>query len=77
MKIGVSAFAWTAEFGASHLHLLPKVREHGLEGFEIPMFDPGPPLSPRFVGHSNRQTSSAPFAPHFLPASIPLVQTLR
>jgi D-psicose/D-tagatose/L-ribulose 3-epimerase len=46
MKIGVSAFAWTAEFGASHLHLLPKVREHGLEGFEIPMFDPGtPPVS--------------------------------
>jgi D-psicose/D-tagatose/L-ribulose 3-epimerase len=40
MKIGVSAFAWTAEFGASHLHLLPKMRDHGLEGFEIPMFDP-------------------------------------
>jgi len=40
MKIGVSAFAWTTAFGASHLHLLPKVREHGLEGFEIPMFDP-------------------------------------
>jgi D-psicose/D-tagatose/L-ribulose 3-epimerase len=40
MKIGVSAFAWTTEFGASHLHLLPKVRERGLDGFEIPMFDP-------------------------------------
>ena len=40
MKIGVSAFAWTTDFGASHLRLLPSVREHGLDGFEIPMFDP-------------------------------------
>ena len=40
MKIGVSAFAWTTEFRASHLHLLPSIREHGLDGFEVPMFDP-------------------------------------
>jgi len=40
MKIGVSAFAWTTNFRTSHLHLLPKVREQGLDGFEIPMFDP-------------------------------------
>ena len=40
MKIGVSAFAWTTQLGPSHLELLPKLREKGLEGFEIPMFRP-------------------------------------
>lgn len=40
MKIGVSAFAWTAEFDPSQLDLLLKIRENGLTGFEIPMFDP-------------------------------------
>lgn len=40
MKIGVSAFAWTTKFGRSHLDILSGVREHGLDGFEIPMFDP-------------------------------------
>ena len=41
MKIGVSAFAWTADFNESHLDLLPQFRDHGLVAFEIPMFDPG------------------------------------
>lgn len=40
MKIGVSAFAWTTKFTNAHLGLLPALREHGLDGFEIPMFDP-------------------------------------
>ena len=40
MKIGVSAFAWTTRFNETHLSLFPKLREHGLEAFEIPMFDP-------------------------------------
>lgn len=40
MKIGVSAFAWTADFKESHLDVLPKLRDHGLSVFEIPMFDP-------------------------------------
>jgi D-psicose/D-tagatose/L-ribulose 3-epimerase len=40
MKIGVSAFAWTTQLNQSHLDLLPKLREQGLDGFEIPMFDP-------------------------------------
>jgi D-psicose/D-tagatose/L-ribulose 3-epimerase len=40
MKIGVSAFAWTTKFTRSHIGLLPKIREQGLDGFEIPMFDP-------------------------------------
>ena len=40
MKIGVSAFAWTTNLAPRHLDLLPKLREQGFDGFEIPMFDP-------------------------------------
>ncbi|MGO9340072.1 MAG: sugar phosphate isomerase/epimerase family protein [Terracidiphilus sp.] len=40
MKIGVSAFAWTTKLDRTHLNLFPSLREHGIEGFEIPMFDP-------------------------------------
>lgn len=40
MKHGVSAFAWTAKFGRSHLRLVPLVKEMGFSGFEIAMFDP-------------------------------------
>jgi len=40
MEIGVSAFAWTADFRESHLDLIPGLRQHGLTAFEIPMFDP-------------------------------------
>lgn len=40
MKIGVSAFAWATRLSDLHLGLLPKIREQGLDGFEIPMFDP-------------------------------------
>jgi D-psicose/D-tagatose/L-ribulose 3-epimerase len=40
MKIGISAFAWTSEFKSSHLELLPAMKELGLNGVEIPMFDP-------------------------------------
>ena len=40
MKIGVSAFAWTASFTESHLRLLPQVRDYGFSAFEVPMFVP-------------------------------------
>ena len=40
MKIGVSAFAWTTRIERRHLDLLSSLGEHGLDGFEIPMFDP-------------------------------------
>lgn len=40
MKVGLSAFAWTSDFGVSHLELLPMIRELGLQGVEVPMFDP-------------------------------------
>jgi len=40
MKIGVSAFAWTTRIEQSHLDMLAGLGEHGIDGFEIPMFDP-------------------------------------
>jgi len=40
MKLGVSAFAWTAKFDRSHFRLVPLVKEMGFSGFEIAMFDP-------------------------------------
>jgi D-psicose/D-tagatose/L-ribulose 3-epimerase len=40
MKIGVSAFAWTTRFTSRHLSLLPSIREHGMQCFEIGMFEP-------------------------------------
>lgn len=40
MKLGVSAFAWTAKFDRTHLRLVPLIKEMGFSGFEIAMFDP-------------------------------------
>lgn len=40
MKLGVNMFIWTAEFTPSHLSLLPRIKEHGFDGVEIPLFDP-------------------------------------
>lgn len=41
MKLGISAFAWTAAFGMQHIGLLPRIKEMGFDAVEIPMFDPG------------------------------------
>jgi D-psicose/D-tagatose/L-ribulose 3-epimerase len=40
MKIGVSAFAWTSDFSEKHIELLPGIREAGMQGVEVAMFDP-------------------------------------
>ncbi len=40
MKLGVSAFCWSSTFDESHFHLLPQLRAHNLEAFEVPIFDP-------------------------------------
>jgi len=37
MKVGVSAFAWSTTLNKSHLNMIPRLRDHGLDGFEIPM----------------------------------------
>lgn len=40
MKIGVSAFAWTSKLDRRHLELLPTIKEMGIDGFEVSLFDP-------------------------------------
>jgi D-psicose/D-tagatose/L-ribulose 3-epimerase len=40
MKLGVNTFIWSAEFTPAHLSLLPRIREHGFDGVEVPLFDP-------------------------------------
>jgi D-psicose/D-tagatose/L-ribulose 3-epimerase len=40
MKLGVNMFIWTAEFTPAHLHLLPRLKERGFDGVEVPLFDP-------------------------------------
>lgn len=40
MKIGISAFAWTARFTDAHLKLLPEIRSMGFRALEVPMFNP-------------------------------------
>ena len=40
MKLGVSAFAWAGKMEPWLLDLLPAIRNLGMDGFEIPMFDP-------------------------------------
>jgi len=40
MRFAASALLWTPAFGPSHFGLLPGIREHGFDGFEIAFFDP-------------------------------------
>lgn len=40
MKFGVTTYIWAAEFNASHLHLLPRIKEAGLDGVEVSLFRP-------------------------------------
>ena len=38
MKFGVTTYVWTLEFTPSHLALLPRIKEGGFDGVEIPFF---------------------------------------
>ncbi|HTM48401.1 MAG TPA: sugar phosphate isomerase/epimerase [Bryobacteraceae bacterium] len=40
MKFGVNVFIWTESFDKSHLPLLPRIREAGFDGVELPLFTP-------------------------------------
>jgi D-psicose/D-tagatose/L-ribulose 3-epimerase len=40
VKIGISAFAWTARFTDIHLKLLPEIKSMGFSALEVPMFNP-------------------------------------
>jgi D-psicose/D-tagatose/L-ribulose 3-epimerase len=38
MKFGVNTFIWTGEFGPANLALLPRIKDAGFDGIEIPIF---------------------------------------
>lgn len=38
VKFGVNLLIWTANFDASHLSLLPRIRAAGFDGIEVPMY---------------------------------------
>jgi D-psicose/D-tagatose/L-ribulose 3-epimerase len=40
MKFGVNTFLWGMEFGTAELPLLPKLRDAGFDGVELPVFEP-------------------------------------
>jgi D-psicose/D-tagatose/L-ribulose 3-epimerase len=40
MKYGINAFLWTAGYTPADEALLPRIREAGFDGIEIPIFDP-------------------------------------
>jgi len=75
MKIGVSAFAWTSRLKPAHAALVAKVREQGLDAFEVAMFDPAdlPVVELRQAFAANDLAStSAPFFPRESIPSAPI-----
>lgn len=40
MKFAVNALIWTTEFDHRSFGLLPQLRQHGFDGFEVPVFEP-------------------------------------
>ena len=40
MKFAVNTFIWAAEFDKSQLPLLPRIKEHGFDGVQVPLFRP-------------------------------------
>lgn len=40
MKLGVNTFIWSPEFSVSNLQLLPRIRERGFDGVEVPIAQP-------------------------------------
>jgi D-psicose/D-tagatose/L-ribulose 3-epimerase len=40
MKFGVNTFIWTATFDQSHFALLPRIKEAGFDGVELPLINP-------------------------------------
>lgn len=40
MKFGVNTLLWGMEFGTAEMALLPKLRESGFDGVELPVFEP-------------------------------------
>ena len=40
MKFGVNTFIWGATFGPADFHLLPRIKDSGFDGIEVPILDP-------------------------------------
>jgi D-psicose/D-tagatose/L-ribulose 3-epimerase len=40
MKFAVNALIWTTEFDSRSFPILPRLRAHGFDGFEVPVFEP-------------------------------------
>jgi D-psicose/D-tagatose/L-ribulose 3-epimerase len=40
MKYGVNTFIWSEEFGPATLELLPRIKEAGFDGVQVPLFRP-------------------------------------
>jgi D-psicose/D-tagatose/L-ribulose 3-epimerase len=41
MKFGVNTFIWGAEFGPAEFGLLPRIKDGGFDGVELPIMNPG------------------------------------
>lgn len=41
MKFGANTLIWAMSFGPEHFELLPRIKEAGLDGIEMPVFNPG------------------------------------
>jgi D-psicose/D-tagatose/L-ribulose 3-epimerase len=40
MKFGVNTYIWGSTFGPADFHLLPRIKESGFDGIEVPILDP-------------------------------------
>src|SRR5689334_12951984 len=40
MQFGVNTYIWGATFGPSDFHLLPRLKDAGFDGVEVPILDP-------------------------------------
>ena len=41
MKFGANTLIWSGSFGRAEFDLLPRIKEAGFDGVEIPIFNPG------------------------------------
>ena len=62
MKFGVNTFIWTAGIDRDLLSRLPSIRQHGFNGVELPLIQPG--QAP--VADIRKQPRAEPTGVHFL-----------
>jgi D-psicose/D-tagatose/L-ribulose 3-epimerase len=67
MRIGVNTYIWAAAFTEAQLPLVARLREHGFEGIEVPIFDPAvfpaPALRRALADHAMAATAVSAFTP--------------